>query len=127
MPSFKGEKMIATILGWVLIVMGTLFLLKPEALKNRLQKKGLRKMKRYLFFLTISVALLFIGAAGNIPGLWGKILLIFGIIGIIKAFFLLKAKAAEKMMNWFFTKPLSLFRIGGCLYLLIGLIILLRR
>ena len=127
MASFKGEKMIATILGWVLIVMGTLFLLKPQALKNRLQKKGLRKMKRYLFFLTISVALLFIGAAGNVPGLWGKILLIFGIIGIIKAFFLLKAKAAEKMMNWFFTKPLSLFRLGGCLYLLIGLLILLRR
>ena len=119
--------MIATILGWVLIVMGTLFLLKPEALKNRLQKKGLRKMKRYLFLLTISVALLFIGAAGNIPGLWGKILLIFGVLGITKAFFLLKAKAAEKMMNWFFTKPLIIFRIGGCFYVLLGLILLLRR
>lgn len=118
--------MLAIILGWVLIAMGTLYLLKPEALRKRMQKQGLKKVRGYLFFLTILVALLFVGAAVNLPGIWGKVLFALGIIGIIKAFFFLQAKAAEKMINWIFTMPLMLFRIGGCLYILLGLFLILR-
>ena len=119
--------MLVTILGWVLVVMGTLYLLKPEALRKRMQKQGLKKIRHYLFLLTALVSMLFIGAAVNLPGIWGAILLILGIIGVIKAFFFLKAKAAEKLLNWFFTMPLSILRAGGCLYILLGLSLLLRR
>ncbi len=119
--------MIATILGWILIIMGVLFLLKPQLLKNRLQKKGLKKLKRYMFFVLVSLGGLFIGVAWGIPGIFGKILMVLGIIGILKGFFILKAKAAEKTIEWLRAQPLILFRIGACFYITLGIIILLRR
>lgn len=118
--------MIAVILGWILIIIGVLFLLKPQLLKNRLQKKGLKKLKRYMFFMLVSLGGLFIGVAWGIPGIFGKILMVLGITGILKGFFILKAKAAEKIIEWLSAQPLIFFRISACFHIVIGIRILLR-
>jgi len=60
----------------------------------------------------------------KIEGILSKILMIIGIVGAVKAFFLLKSKVAEKLAEWFSRQPLILFRIGGLAYLMVGLAIL---
>ena len=118
--------MLAKILGYIFVLAGILFLLKPQILKNKLQKKGLRKLRKYMFFLLVFLGVAFIGVARNFHGLWAIVFTILGIIGIFKGIFFLKAKAADKLITWLAAQPLNLFRIGGCAYIILGIILLSR-
>ena len=82
------------------------------------------KVKRTLFFLTLFLAITLIMASFKAGGLLPKIVMILGIIGIFKAFFFLKSKAADKIIEWFGKQPLKVFRIWAVSYIVIGLIIL---
>lgn len=119
--------MLVKILGWFWIGMGILFLLKPELLRKRLQKKSFKKFKKYLFSFLLVLSGLLIAAAWRAEGLLAKVVMIFGIMGIFKAFFFLKAKGAEKFMEWFADKPLILFRFGATFHIVLGTIILALR
>lgn len=116
--------MFIKLLGWFWIIAGVFFLLKPEMLRRKLQKKSGKKLRKILFFITIFLSMLLISAAWKTHGIFSKIVMIMGIIGIFKGFFLLKAKAADKILNWYVKQPLKFFRFGACLQILIGMIIL---
>lgn len=117
--------MLLKIFGWFWIVAGLIFLLKPQILKNRLQKKGLKKLRKYFFALSLVLGGLLISVGLRFHGLLAKIIMIIGIIAIFKALFLLKAKAADRLMDWSASQPLILFRIGACFWILTGVIILM--
>ena len=116
--------MLIKLLGWFWIITGILFFLRPEMLRKRLQKKTLKKLKKYLFLIVIALSLFLIAAAWKSEGLLSKIVMVLGIIGILKGFFLLKAKAAEKILEWFIKQPLIFFRFCAALQVIIGIIIL---
>ncbi len=116
--------MLLNIVGWLWIVFGVLFLVWPQLLQKRLRKKGFKMVRRVLFLMTFLLAGGLISVSFKTGGLVSKILMIIGIIGIIKAFFLLKSKAAEKLMEWFLKQPLVLFRAGGIIYIAVGVFIL---
>ncbi len=116
--------MFVKILGWFWICMGILLVLKPEILKKRLQKQAFKKIKKYILALTIVLSVLLIKVALASQGVLAKVILIFGIFGIIKVFFFLKAGAMEKMTEWFADKPLIFFRLGACVHIIIGILIL---
>ena len=116
--------MLANIIGWIFIILGVLFLIKPELLRKKLQKKGVKKLKKNLFFMAIVMSLMLITTSFKMSGVWAKIIAILGIIGVFKAIFLLKAKAAEKMIEWSAKQPVNVFRVGGLAYIFIGIIIL---
>jgi len=117
--------MLLKIFGWFWIVAGVIFLLKPQILKNRLQKKGLRKLRKYFFALAIILGGLLISVGFRFQGLLAKIVMIIGIIAIFKAVMLLKAKTAEKLMDWSGSQPLIFFRIGACFWIFTGVVLLL--
>lgn len=116
--------MLANIIGWIFVILGILFLVKPEILKNKLQKKSIKKLKKYLFYLALIISLGLLLASFKMSGVWAKIIAILGIIGVFKAIFLLKAKAADKILEWSSKQPLNLFRFGGAIYIIIGIAIL---
>ncbi|MBP7088071.1 MAG: hypothetical protein KBB01_02090 [Candidatus Omnitrophica bacterium] len=116
--------MLANIIGWIFVILGILFIVKPEILRNKLQKKGIKKLKKYLFYLALIISLGLLVASFKMSGIGAKIIAILGIIGIFKAIFLLKAKAADKMLEWSAKQPLNLFRFGGAIYIIIGIAIL---
>jgi len=116
--------MLATILGWFFIIMGILFVIWPQVLRNRLLKKSYKTMRRYFVLLSIFLGILLIKVSWGYEGLLPKIIVALGIIGIFKGFFLLKSKAAEKMSAWFAGQPLILFRAGAAFHILIGIAIL---
>lgn len=124
MQAKGGSLMIIKLIGLFWVVMGVVFLIKPEMLKNRLQRKSLKKTKRTLFIFTLILAVSLLWASLGVSGVVPKIIAILGIIGIIKAFFYLNSKTAEKLIEVFAQKPLSVFRAGAGVYILIGIAIL---
>ena len=113
--------MLVKILGWFWVVSGVLFLLKPSLLRGRLQRKSYRTFRRYLFLIVVSVGILFVKAAWTLDDFLPRTaLIVVGVIAIIKGFFFLKAKAAEKVVAWFARQSLTVFRIGASFQILVG-------
>lgn len=94
-------------------------------LRNRLQKKTYKQIRRLLFVLAIFIGVLLIGVGFRTEGFKAKLLMIIGVIGLLKAIFFLKAKAAEKILNWFLRQRISFFRFCACIHIVIGAVILL--
>ncbi len=117
--------MIARIIGWLWIILGVISLIKPEFLKRRFQKKGLKKFRRIFFAIAFILGAYLISISWKIPGLLSKIVMLIGIVIVFKGLFLLKAKTTEKIVDWLSRQPLTYFRVGGLLYLIFGIIILL--
>jgi uncharacterized protein YjeT (DUF2065 family) len=117
--------MIARIIGWLWIILGIISLIKPEFLKRRFQKKGLKKFRRIFFAIAFILGGYLILLSWRMPGLLSKIVMLIGIIIVFKGMFLLRAKTAEKIVDWFSNQPLTYFRLGGLLYVIFGIVILL--
>ncbi|MFH1622637.1 MAG: hypothetical protein ABIA97_05925 [Candidatus Omnitrophota bacterium] len=105
--------------------MGILFFLRPQMLRNKLQKKTYRYIRRLLFVVAIFLGILLISAGFKTEGFLSKFLMLLGIIGIIKAVFFIKAKSAEKILNWFLKQPIPFFRFCASVQIAIGVVILL--
>jgi uncharacterized membrane protein len=116
--------MLVKIFAQVWIIFGVLILIWPQLLRKRLQKKSFKKVKRFLFFLTLILGLALISASFKMQGSGAKIIAIIGLIGLVKAFLFLKAKAADKLIAWAANRPLGFFRLGGLAYVVIGIILL---
>jgi len=116
--------MLVKFMGWLLVVWGIIFLLKPEALRNKLVKKGIKRLKKTLFLITFAVSILFITTAFKMHGVISKVILVFGIMGIIKAFLFLKEKTGQKMLDLATNMPIICFRIGAIFYIALGVMML---
>lgn len=116
--------MLANMLGWFLIIMGTLFLIKPQMLKKRLQKKFSKKIKRLLLSLAVFLGILFISAGLKSEGMLSKLLMVIGIISIFKGLLFLKTKAADKITEWVSNQPVLFFRIAALFNIILGIIII---
>ncbi len=115
--------MLTTIIGWFWIILGVLFIIKPDFLKKRLVKKGNKRVKRTLFFAALILSFTLIAAALKHQGLLPKIIVILGVIGIIKAVIILKSKASDKLLAWAAGRSLLFYRAGGLAYVIIGVIL----
>ena len=115
--------MLSKIVGAIWIVLGLLWLIKPEGLKNRLKKKLNRRMRRVVFGFILVFGFLMIGSAFKVPGLLPKIIGIIGMIIAIRAIILLMSKASEKMFDWWAERPLIYFRVWALIILAIGLLL----
>jgi len=119
--------MLIGFLGWLWIIMGVVFLLNPEFLRKRLQRKSLKKIRRLLFAAAVFLGVLLITAAFKSHGLLSKLLLVLGIIAVFKGMFFLKGKVADKVLGWYAAQPILIFRLGACVQILLGVIILFLR
>ena len=112
--------MLTIIIGWFWVIIGVFFLIKPQALQKKLQRKGSKRIKKTLFFLTLALSVTLILATIKHQGVLPKVIMIVGIIGLLKAFILLKSKASDKLIAWSANQPLILYRVGGVAYIAVG-------
>ncbi|RKY30406.1 MAG: hypothetical protein DRP74_07090 [Candidatus Omnitrophota bacterium] len=119
--------MLLKLLGWFWITSGVIFLIKPEMLRKRLQKKSVKKLKKILFAVVLAFSFLLIAASLRSEGILAKVIMLIGIIGIFKGFFLLKAKSSDKIIEWYANQSLIFFRVSACLQVVIGVLILVLR
>ncbi|MFH1359946.1 MAG: hypothetical protein ABIJ41_02795 [Candidatus Omnitrophota bacterium] len=116
--------MILKILGWIWILSGILWLIKPEYLRNRLKKKSYKQVRGWIFVLALAVGVLLMNAAGNLHGVLAKFIFILGLIAVFKGFFFLKAKAAVHIYDWFLKQPMKFFRLWAGIEIVIGALFL---
>lgn len=115
----------AKILGFIWILLGILWLVKPQALKNRLKRKIGRKMRWTIYGFLIAFGILMVGSVIKAPGLLPKIVGITGLLLVIKGILLLLSKASEKLWEWWAKQPLSVFRLQAFCIIAIGIMLIL--
>lgn len=116
--------MLLKFVGWFYVLFGAVYMLKPDWLKNRLKNKSTRKIRWAFFFLTLSIAWIFIKAGWGASGILPRILVVFGIIGIFKAMAFANAKAAETLIFFWLKQPDQMFRIASVGMIAFGAILI---
>lgn len=109
--------------GIIWIFFGIMAFVKPKKILERIQSKGIKKVRLLLISVTLAFSAMLFSVALNHSGIIAKIAGIFGIIGIVKAFSFLNTKFAEKMMNWTTKLPDIVLRIGAIFYILFGMVL----
>jgi len=116
--------MFVKIFGWFWIITGVMFLIWPHFLRNRIQKKSLKIVRRYLFAAMLFVGAFLITTGLKLEGMASKIILVVGVITLIKGFLFLKAKAAEGIIQFLLKQPLLFFRIWALVQTGSGLLLI---
>ena len=116
--------MLTKILGVIWILLGVLWLIKPEMLKKRLKKKMNRKIKWIVFGFVVMFGFIMIGSVFKTPGVLPKIIGIIGMILVIKGIILVTSKTSDRIFGWLEDRPLKIFRIWALVFLAIGLAML---
>lgn len=109
-------------IGILWIALGIWWIMRPRALKRMFARKIKKTRRKALFLVIIVLSGLFVFAAGYAHGVIANIMLIMGLLGIIKAFFFLTSKAADRLMDWWLDRPLWLWRVWAGGFVLIGLL-----
>jgi len=117
--------MLVKILGWFWLIAGILFLLKPKMLKELLQKKSIKQLKKVSFGIAIFVGFWLLVAGLRSAGFLSKFLMVLGIASLVKALIFLRAKIADKIIAWLGRQSLAFFRLAACVHILLATIILL--
>lgn len=107
------------------MIMGLLWLAKPQALQKRLNRKMNRSLKFTVFGFVIVFGFLILGSVIRAPGTIPKIAGIVGLVIAIKGIRMLTSKGSEKMLEWWANKPLGFFRIWAAFILATGIALLL--
>ena len=113
--------MLGRMFGLCWIAAGVFLLGKPQWLKSRLTRQGIRKMRGVLVVAGLFLGCLLMAASREISGFAGTLVLGLGLISIIKAGLLVKGKVSEKMLDWLGQMPVFVFRLGALGYILLGL------
>ncbi|NQT46643.1 MAG: hypothetical protein HQ593_04100 [Candidatus Omnitrophica bacterium] len=113
--------MLAKIMGTIWVMLGIMWLLKPEKLRARLGRKMSRKMRWITYGFAATFGFLLLGSIIKAPGMVAKIAGLVGMVITIKIVILLASKTSEKMIGWLSTKPLIFFRIWAAFIAATGL------
>ena len=116
--------MLLKILGWIWLVCGVFFLIKPQWLQDTLKKKSIKKTRKYFAGLALFFGILLIRATWGIDHVLARIVMVLGVIGIFKSYFLMKAKTAEQLINWFTAQSTNFFRAWAVGLIVFGAVLL---
>ncbi len=115
------------IVGCLFIVSGVAFAANPERLRRRIEKKSLRTIRRTLVTIASSAGLLLISIGWQLESTLAKVYTMAGVLLLLKALFLFKAKSADMMANRLMhlsSLYLRLFAVGQ---MLLGIALIMLR
>lgn len=116
--------MLARILGIIWILLGLWWLIKPDALKRRLQRKMSRKVRWTVFGFLFIFGIMMTGSVFKAPGILPKVIGIIGLIIAIRAVMFITSKASERILSWWAERPVIVFRLWGLAVLGMGVLLL---
>ena len=117
--------MLAKILGTIWIILGLLWLIRPQILQNRLKRKMDRRFRWTVYFALLAFGILMAGSVIKLPGFLAKIVGIIGIIIAIKGILLMTSKASGKMLEWCAGQPIIIFRAVALVFLVVGIMMVM--
>ena len=114
----------SNVVGSCFLLSGILFAINPERLRRRFRRKGVRVLRRYLFVAAVTSGALLISLGRDYEGLLPGLFVGAGVILILKAVFLLKAKSAQLMAERLMDVPALYLRIYAVAQMAFGAAIL---
>ena len=117
--------MLYTLLGILWIVIGFLWMVRPQHLRSRLQRKMTRRVRWIIFGFLLTFGCIMIGSVIRAPGLLMKVVGVVGLVITAKAILLVTSKASRKILDWWTAKPLRYFRIWGAVVFITGVLLVL--
>ncbi|MDD5044948.1 MAG: hypothetical protein PHG51_05355 [Candidatus Omnitrophica bacterium] len=121
---FGRFKFFIVLLGWILIISGVIFLLKPEKARNKLLGQGFGIIKGLLILAAIYLVLFSISLAGKTAGIL-SIASLIGALAVIIAFFKLKKQTFIKLQEQFKKIPAPFLRIYAVIQIIIGVLMVI--
>ena len=112
--------MFAKIFGTIWLILGLLWIIKPQMLRNRLKKKMTRKIRWTVFGFILIFGLSLLGGLIRTEGIFLKIVGLIGLVIVIKGLLLITSKTSEKLIGWWQGRPLVAFRILGLFIFIMG-------
>lgn len=112
--------MFAKILGIIWIVLGVLWVAKPQIPKERLKRKMARKIKWVVFGFVALFAFTLIGSILKAQGMPLKIVGLIALVVVARTILLVTSKTSEKVSAWWQGRSLVFFRIWGLFFLAMG-------
>jgi hypothetical protein len=117
--------MLAKIIGTIWILLGLLWVVRPEGLRRRLARKMSRKFRFIIYGFILIFGLMTIGSVLRAHGVIAKLVGIIGIVITIKAILLLTSKTSSKLIEWLAEKPVKYFRIIAGIMIGFGIMLIL--
>ncbi|MFH1846860.1 MAG: hypothetical protein ABH869_04815 [Candidatus Omnitrophota bacterium] len=114
--------MIVKIIGILWVIMALGLMINPEAFMKWMQNN--RKSK-YMLFIPFLFGIFFIYIGMSYQGVAGIILTVLGAMGILKGIIFVNRKMYNATMDWALRMPVIFFRIGACIHLAIGIMIIM--
>ncbi len=109
-------------IGLLWIILGIWWIMRPQTIRRRFARKVKKTRRKVLFLIILVIAGLFLSAAKSAHGLLVNVLLVLGIIGIVKALFLLASKTGDRIIDWWAEQPLWMWRLWAGCFALIGIL-----
>lgn len=117
--------MLVKIVGALWILGGLYFLWRPKAMLRKLQKKGVRYAKGALLGMGLVLGGSLVSFGFSHEGVLPKLLLVAGVIGIIRAFLMLKGSITVRIVATTLALPPWVLRVGAVVYIGVGVVIFL--
>ena len=117
--------MVQKIIGLFWMGISLFCFIKPSFLKNWLRRKSLKNLRRWLFYIFLTLVIYLAGAIFKSKGLLAKAILSLGILAIIKGFTFFKSAISSRLIKYFSHLPLYTFRLVALSFILIGVILFL--
>ena len=114
--------MLAKIAGCIYIIMATSLLFKAEAAKEWFTKN---RDNKSLFLIPLVFGLVMIYIGRQYYGILANIVIILGCLGLLKGIIFLIPPIASTMMEWALSWPITWYRLGACVHMGIGIILLM--
>jgi predicted membrane channel-forming protein YqfA (hemolysin III family) len=115
------------IFGWILIVSGIIFLVKPEKARKKLLRRGFKIIRGLLVLIAIYLIIAALGLTGKTSGIL-NILSFAGVVVVIIGFFKLKKNTYLRLQEQFNRIPVNLLRVYAIIQVIIGvLMVVLKR
>ena len=112
--------MLSDLFGGLWVLIGLWWLIKPESLRNRLQRKLNRRMKFMVYGFVFMFGILILGSVIKVQGLVPKIIGVFGMFLAIKAIVAVTSKTSEKFIEWWGSRSLAFFRVWAGFFIAVG-------
>jgi hypothetical protein len=115
-----NKNMLTYIIGWLLIVVGLFWLIRPKSLKNFFSKKVKRRRLKIIIVFIFIVGSFSLDLFFRVAGLWLKLIVIVGFLIVFNLFLRLTSKAQGKISDYLSKVPVIYYRLFALVFVGLG-------
>jgi hypothetical protein len=118
-------KIFIVVLGWFLVITGSLFLIQPEKARKKLVGIGFGFLKWYLLIIVLYLGMMLISFSAKTDIINTQVSITAAVFTLIAAYFLLKKKTYNILTEQFAKIPIRFLKIFAGIQIAVGALMLI--